>query len=1362
MPGDLDHRHRSCIGLAATGLTNHDIGTTLGYSPRTVEGLIEDARHILNARNRPHLVARAIATDVIEPRPYDAIDALSARQTEVVTAVADGLTVSECAAKLGLSRPTVAKHLARARRVTGCPSSSELVALFASRRRANALLEGELAAGRGEARGPHAAVRTDGVLPRVRPARPPTPHGQASAAPPRSAVAAERPSSTRSQPGSGNVVALQRASPAIATSDDGPLVGRVRELQELRNAYAGARAGHGGVQLILGDPGVGKTRLAAALSEHAAADGAKVVWTRGWGRAAPAYWPWVEVVRSLCVDVDGETLRRELGPSADELLRLAPELAERLPAARAPAGHTTGDEASDIARFSLFDALVSLLRARSASAPVVVLIDDLQAVDEGSLVALDFVSRMLRDAAVLLVITMHERVPERSPDAQTALSNIVRAGRRRRLVLGGLSSEDVGQLIELTSGIRPAPGLALAVHARTEGNAFFVREILALLLAEGRMQDPPDELPLPDGVRGTIRRRLELLDRDVVATLERAAVLGRTFQLSVLEHASQRDRDGVLTALEQAAQLGIVHEIPATVGQYRFGHGLIVDTLVADMSAGARMAAHEAAGEALELAYRGAIDAHLPELAHHFLSAAPRGDQHKAVDYAQRAAERALDNLAYEQAAELFSRALEALTLLEADVPRRAALLLGQGSAQLRAGRATARATFEAGIAATRSIGAHDTFARAALGASPLALTPGFVDDAHIALLAEALERIGPGDDPLRVRLLGSLATALYWSDAAPRRVELAQEALTMATRLGDDVTLAFALSSGQLATCGPDNTIQGLDWLRTLFELSERAGQSTLTLDARSRYVDLLLELDDLAGADMAIETAERLATAARDRRAMAFVPLQRARRIMIEGRFEEARGLLADVAAISGELPDTTIPLSVQSQLVVLDWVQKGPGAIGESVRDLAGSVPNMPVWRALLTATLAASGRAAQAELEFDRLAAENFKTLPRDNLWFGAMTALSETATLLGLRSGSLELYAQLKPFAGRNIVTPTAGFLGPVDMWLGTLARVGGRGEQALTHFARARAAARRNGDRTSAVRIGIEEATTQLEHGGSEQHARAATLLEQVDGEAADMNLPSMHEQIARLRNRLAGGGQRGSVSAGPLAAGSASRAREAAQAPTGPAASLEHGATLRRDGNVWTIDDGRTQLHLQDGRGVRLLALLLDHPHREIHSLDLVAIVDGALPVTGTAQSGGQQTAGRFGIQDGAGPTLDATAKAAYRARIEELRTQIAEADAFGDSTRAAQARNEFHVVSRELELAVGIGGRDRSAAASHAERARVNVTRAIRSTLKRIAGYDARLGRELETSIRTGTWCVYEPDAHRPVLWSVEDTRV
>ena len=251
----------------------------------------------------------------------------------------------------------------------------------------------------------------------------------------------------------------------MSSAGVGPLVGRVRELRDLHDAFEDATRGRGGVELVLGEPGIGKTRLAAALAEHAAQRGARVIWTRAQGVGAPAYRPWVEVVRGLTDDLDGETLRDELGPAADELLRLVPRLAARLPEARRPA---RDDDDSRAARFALFDALVALLRVRSARTPVVVLIDDLHAVDEGSLVALDFVSRMLRDAAVLIVVTMHERVPDRAPEATAALQNIVRAG--RRVLLGGLGREDIGRLIEQTSGIRPPPALVQSVHAATEGN----------------------------------------------------------------------------------------------------------------------------------------------------------------------------------------------------------------------------------------------------------------------------------------------------------------------------------------------------------------------------------------------------------------------------------------------------------------------------------------------------------------------------------------------------------------------------------------------------------------------------------------------------------------------------------------------------------------------------------------------------------------------------------------------------------------------------------------------------------------------------------------------------------------------------
>ena len=506
------------------------------------------------------------------------------------------------------------------------------------------------------------------------------------------------------------------------------------------------------------------------------------------------------------------------------------------------------------------------------------------------------------------------------------------------------------------------------------------------------------------------------------------------------------------------------------------------------------------------------------------------------------------------------------------------------------------------------------------------------------------------------------------------------------------------------------------------------------MTLASRSRHIDALLELDDLAAADVAIETLERLARESRDRRAAAFVPLHRARRASLEGRFADADALVAEVAAICGELSASTIPITVASQRVVLTWLREGVGAITELVRAYADGAPAMPCWRAGLAASLAASGRDAEARLEYDRLAADGFAMLPRDNLWLTAMSLLTETVASLELSAAAAAVYAELAPFAARNVVLPTAGFLGPVEMWLGILARVEGRPAKALEHLDAARRSATRNGARTSLARIDIE--TAAVLRGSAEPGAaeRAAELLA-VAAEACEaLGLVALLERTCTLR---------GGVDAPP-------RPPAAAGAPV---------TTLRRVGDVWMIDAGAGgPLHISDGRGVRLLALLLERPGQEIHSLDLVAAVDRMAPPAAPASSGGQEAGGRFGLQRGTGPALDAAAKAAYRARVTELTEEIADAERRGDTARAAAARKERDSITRELGRAIGIGGRDRESG-SHAERARVNVTRALRAAIRRVGGYDAALGAELDAAVRTGAFCSYEPDPRRPRRWRIED---
>jgi hypothetical protein len=194
----------------------------------------------------------------------------------------------------------------------------------------------------------------------------------------------------------------------------------------------------------------------------------------------------------------------------------------------------------------------------------------------------------------------------------------------------------------------------------------------------------------------------------------------------------------------------------------------------------------------------------------------------------------------------------------------------------------------------------------------------------------------------------------------------------------------------------------------------------------------------------------------------------------------------------------------------------------------------------------------------------------------------------------------------------------------------------------------------------------------------------------------------------------------------------------------------------FRREGEYWTISYEGAVVRLRDAKGLRHLARLLAHPGQEFHAVDLEAAEGqpGQLAPAGPrARAGGGELTVRPDLGD-AGVMLDATAKAAYRARLGELRAEVEEAEGFNDPVRAARAREEMEFLVGELARAVGLGGRDRRAA-SHAERARLNATRAIRAAMANLAEANPALGRHLSSTVRTGRYCSYRPDPRLPIVW-------
>jgi AAA ATPase-like protein len=1116
--------------------------------------------------------------------------------------------------------------------------------------------------------------------------------------------------------------AVSQRSDAVGATGELPLLGRTRELADLDLTLEDASAGHGGLVLLTGEPGIGKTRLATALGERAAAEGHRLAWARGWdGGGAPAFWPWVQIVRAVAADRDDAELRTDLGAGARWVAQLAPELRERLDLPEA------GDLESEQARFALFDAVTVFLRNAAAREPLVVLLDDLHTADLPSLLLLAFLARVLGETRVLVITTHHEAGPRRGPEVEAVFGELTRFG--LRVDLGGLEDDDLRALVIHRSGSDPSEELVHTLHTLTEGNPFYSDEVVRLLVAQGRIDQPLGErLPLPDGVRDAIRRRLLPLRPEVREALEVAAVEGRDFQLTTLERAAGVGRADLLERLDDALAVQLIDEAPGPAGSFRFAHGLIRETLYGDLTATRRARLHAAVGEALERA--AASEA---ELAHHFVEAAPVGDPAKALEHAQRAGDEALAALAYERAADLFDAALAALDLLpERDERRRGELLLQRGQAQMQAGGDAARSTLLAAIELARVIGDTELLARAALSLGGFGLSPGMVDDDLVAVLEEALQGLSPDGGALRARLLVRLAVALYYSDAAQRREELVQEALGIARGLDDPPTLAYVLDQGQIATNGPDTTERGLAWALELFALADTAGDPEIAVRARSSQIDLLLELDDVAGADMAIEALARIATESRDPRARAYIPLHRARRAMISGRLDDTEQLIHEGIQLGWSLQDSTVPILAGAQLF---WLRLGQGRLREledAVRQFADQLPAMPAWRVALAMLYLHTGRPAEARREYDRLAERNFATIPRDNVWSMAIGMLAELSETFRDADRAVLLEELLTPLDGRNVITPTGIFAGPVKRYLALAAAARGDQDTALARLAEARKACERIGYKPMLAVIDVDEARMLARRGNPEDITRARKLLQDGLDRAEAVGVPRLDERLARAAALLP--------------------AQDGAPAPAEPARGPA-GAVLAREGDVWRLDyEGRT-LRVRDAKGMRHLALLLANPGVEFHAVDVATAAEGgAAPGT----EGAEGMAVRSGTGD-AGPALDSQAKAEYRSRLEDLRAEIEEADAFNDPERGARAREEMDFIAHELSAAVGLGGRDRRVA-SAAERARVNVTRALRREIRRIADEDAGLGRELETTVRTGTFCAYEPDPRRPVAWDVD----
>lgn len=900
----------------------------------------------------------------------------------------------------------------------------------------------------------------------------------------------------------------------LAAAARGPLVGRQAEMEQLEGWWQAPEGER--VMLLAGDPGIGKTRLLAETAVRAFASGAIVLAGRAPEETLVPYQPFLEALGHYVFRAPLEELRLVAREYGAELGRLIPELRRRVPELPPP---DPGDPETD--RYRLFEAVAGLLAEISAAVPVLIVLDDLQWADRPTLLLLRHLARSPHNARVSIMGAYRE-VEQWSEGFDPALAGLRRERLMVQLDVGGLPEAEAMELVRLRAGGTPSLAFVQALYRETEGNPFFIEEIVRHLTDAGvRSQDAGardlERVGLPEDVRDVISRRLDRLAPGSIEWLRVAAVIGRDFDAGLLERVLGFDEDRFLAALEEALDAGLVVEAPGDPGRYSFAHALIRETLYEGMSSARRARVHRRVGVALEqLGDETLIGA----LALHFTRAADPEDAERAIRYGLQAGQQATAMLANEEAAAHYSRALEVLDRSDPEaLRRRCDLLLELGEAQVRSGeRPLAWATFREAAALAAELGDKGSLARAAIGASRRYVQPpGVVDEELIALLDQAAEMTADERTVTRVRLLARLCGALYFSDRRDRMAALSAEATEIAAELNEPQAIALAAAARRRAYWGPGNLEARLADSTLLLRAAREASDIELTLQGHAWLVVDLLERGDRTGVEVQIDAFTASAERLRQPLYLWNAAVWQAMKALLDGRLEEAEPLAASAVSSGIRSEGVTAPQYYAVQVLYLRREQARMGELEDPVREALSTNPDRAAWRAGLALLLHETGRTEEARAEFDMLAREGFAWIPRDGDWMVVAALAADLAHALGDAERAAPLYELLTPFDNTNVVIGLGAVcLGATSRYLGRLALTLGRHDDAVAHLRHAVAA---NASLQAVVELAHSRVDLAWALGPGTE---AAALLEAAEAAATERRLPAVARRAGLLRERFA------------------------------------------------------------------------------------------------------------------------------------------------------------------------------------------------------------------------------------------------
>ncbi|TML85589.1 MAG: hypothetical protein E6G06_21925, partial [Actinobacteria bacterium] len=808
-------------------------------------------------------------------------------------------------------------------------------------------------------------------------------------------------------------IAWQAPLPSRLQTAPLAFVGRTEERSRLEAALRLSEAGSCRLFLLSGEPGVGKTTLAALGARSAYERGAQVLYGRSDSGLGLPYQPWVEIVTHLLEHLP-EPLLERLRPDAALLARLAP----------GPAGRfgEVPDSTTELLKNGLPASILDVIDSR------------VEQLGDGPRRALVYASVIGREFdLVLLAGTLRDT----ESAAESSLAELIVASHRdellERVSLQGLSLDEVAQLMEDTAGqALPDLGVELArlLQEETQGNPFFVGEMLRHLVETGSLVRDPEgrwaatteflENGLPASILDVIDSRVEQLGDGPRRALVYASVIGREFDLVLLAKAMDAEEDEVLDTLERAMRSALVSEVRR--GRFSFVHALVGHALYESLSTTRRARLHRVVAESMEDVFGAQLLERVAEIALHWARADSAEDSGKAIEYARLAGERALAQLAPDEALRWFRQALDVAEREPADPIVQCALLVGLGDAQRQVGDVNHRETLLAAATTAEKLGADDLLVRAALANNRgWHSRTGAADRERIRVLEAALAATKePG--ALRARLLGLLAVELTSAgdDVAERRLALADEAVQTGRAAGDSVTLAWTLDTAIFATWVPERLADRVAWSEELVRLAVDIGDPLLEYWATARRTVTALEMCDRDTYDeyreRQLDLAHRLALPGVEWHA-ATVEVATA---FLDGDLGEAdrraSGAL-ELGLTSGQ-PDAISYYG--AQLVTIRAVQGRLGELEDLVRQQVETNPGIPAFRGALARLCTQAGRLDEAVEVLAGDIADGFTSFPRDVMRLTNLTGCAETIAMARHRPAAAVLYELLLPWADRFI------------------------------------------------------------------------------------------------------------------------------------------------------------------------------------------------------------------------------------------------------------------------------------------------------------------------------------------------------